>query len=390
MSQIPEVGSERGGDGVELALRLAQLLSHTDHNAAVLVNWGLAVMACISEALFRVLLARDTFRFLLMTSVSGVSAGSPGLDFPPGVSNAPRASFTRETGRSIKYQCTTCGFKPLHPKANIVLVSLDSEAPDLKVERGPEELVSAEETRRRVQLQGGLALRGVLSAALRVLFGGADVLFGLHVIQHGAEHFAPEATQVQRSDDLSALETQQRDLWRQACWRRHEEEEEEEEEEEQTSTRKRPSSALWPLRAEPSIQRMVTAGSPHFLAAWYFVPSGLCSTSDHLVHCGLHCAAQQGDHGVVCHNTRPPHQDHASVLRHQHGELSLRLGAKAHEEETSPIKQARLAGFLQGGVWLWSSGAVWRPLLGGRRTDGAPAVALRCWWGHVHWRKKDK
>jgi len=189
--------------------------------SAVLVNWGLAVMACISKALFRVLLARDTFRFLLMTSVSGVSVVSPGLDSPPGVSNAPRASFTRETGRSIKYQCTIYGFKPLHQRAKIVLVSLDSEAPNLKVERRPEELVSAQETRRRVQLQGGLVLRGVLSAALRVLFGGADVLFGPHLSQHRAEHFAPEATQVQRSDDLSGLETQQRDLWRQACWRRH-------------------------------------------------------------------------------------------------------------------------------------------------------------------------
>lgn len=42
--------------------------------------------------------------------------------------------------------------------------------------------------------------------------------------------------------------------------------------------RKRSSGALWPLRADSRSQRTVTAGSPHFFAAWYLVPSGLCST----------------------------------------------------------------------------------------------------------------
>lgn len=69
--------------------------------STVLVSWGLAEMACISESLFRVLLARATFRFLLMTSVSGVSTLSPGLDLPPGVSNAPSASLRKE--QPMKY-----------------------------------------------------------------------------------------------------------------------------------------------------------------------------------------------------------------------------------------------------------------------------------------------
>lgn len=54
--------------------------------------------------------------------------------------------------------------------------------PNLDIEGGSEKLVSAEETRRSVQLQGEFLLKGVPSAALLVLFGGADVLFGLHLI----------------------------------------------------------------------------------------------------------------------------------------------------------------------------------------------------------------
>lgn len=92
---------------------------------------------------------------------------------------------------------------------------------NLDIEGGPEKLVSAEETRGSVQLQRGFLLVGVPPAALLVLFGGADVLFGLHLIQHGAEHFALEAAYIQRGDGLTALETQQRDLWRQTCWWRH-------------------------------------------------------------------------------------------------------------------------------------------------------------------------
>lgn len=65
--------------------------------------------------------------------------------------------------------------------------------PNLDIKRGPEELVSVEETRRGVQLQGGLVLWWVPSATLLVLFWGADVLFGLHLIQNRSEHFALKA-----------------------------------------------------------------------------------------------------------------------------------------------------------------------------------------------------
>lgn len=64
----------------------------------------------------------------------------------------------------------------------------------LDVEGGPEKLVSAEKSRGSVQLQGEFLLKGVPPATVLVLFGGADVLFGLHLVHHGAEHFAPEAT----------------------------------------------------------------------------------------------------------------------------------------------------------------------------------------------------
>lgn len=66
--------------------------------------------------------------------------------------------------------------------------------PNLDIEGGPEKLVPAEEARGSVQLQRGFLLKGVPSAAFLILFGGADVLFGLHLVQHGVEHFAPEAT----------------------------------------------------------------------------------------------------------------------------------------------------------------------------------------------------
>lgn len=65
---------------------------------------------------------------------------------------------------------------------------------DLHIKRGPEELVSAEETRGSVQLQGGLLLKKVPSATLLVLFWGADVFFGLHLVQHRVEDFALKAT----------------------------------------------------------------------------------------------------------------------------------------------------------------------------------------------------
>lgn len=92
---------------------------------------------------------------------------------------------------------------------------------DLDVEGRPEKLVSAEETRRGVQLQQGLLLKSVPSAPLLVLFGGAEVLFGLHLIQHRAERFALEAAHVQRGNGLTALEAQQWDFWRDTCWWRH-------------------------------------------------------------------------------------------------------------------------------------------------------------------------
>ncbi len=80
--------------------------------SVVFVSCGLAVTACISVTLFLVLLARATFRFLWMTSVSGVPTFSPGLAFPPGVSNTPSASLTKGTahvftGLSVKYQLIT-------------------------------------------------------------------------------------------------------------------------------------------------------------------------------------------------------------------------------------------------------------------------------------------
>lgn len=92
---------------------------------------------------------------------------------------------------------------------------------NLDVEGGPEKLVSAEEARWGVQLQQGLLLEGVPSAPLLVLFGGGQVLFGLHLIQHRAERFALEAAHVQRGNGLTALETQQRDFWGDTRWWRH-------------------------------------------------------------------------------------------------------------------------------------------------------------------------
>lgn len=151
--------------------------------SVVLDNWGLAEMACISELLFRLLLARATFRFLWMTSVSGVPTLSPGLDFPPGVSNSPSASLT--TG-------TVHVFTTSQESNNTFCCCL--LGPNLDIERWPEKLVSAEEARGSIQLQRGLFLKGVPSAALLVLFGGADVLFRFHLIQHRVKHFAPEAT----------------------------------------------------------------------------------------------------------------------------------------------------------------------------------------------------
>ena len=91
----------------------------------------------------------------------------------------------------------------------------------LNVERGPEQLVSAEEAGGGVQLQRGFLLKRVPSAAFLALFGGADLIFGLHLVQHGAEHFALEATQIQRGNGLTALDTQQRDLWGHTCWGGH-------------------------------------------------------------------------------------------------------------------------------------------------------------------------
>lgn len=64
----------------------------------VVVSCGLAEAACMSARwLPRELLASATFMFLLMTSVSGVSAFSLGLDGPPGVSSAPKASYWQHT-----------------------------------------------------------------------------------------------------------------------------------------------------------------------------------------------------------------------------------------------------------------------------------------------------
>lgn len=54
----------------------------------VLSSCGLAETACISDV-FLVLLAKATFIFLWITSVSGVPTFCPGLDAPPGVSNSP-------------------------------------------------------------------------------------------------------------------------------------------------------------------------------------------------------------------------------------------------------------------------------------------------------------
>lgn len=62
----------------------------------VFASWGLAETSCISVALFTELFARATFRFLLITSVSGVSTLSPGLDLPPGVSKSLSASLKSE------------------------------------------------------------------------------------------------------------------------------------------------------------------------------------------------------------------------------------------------------------------------------------------------------
>lgn len=94
-------------------------------------------------------------------------------------------------------------------------------SPNLDVKGRPEELVSAEEARRGVQLQGGLLLERLPPAALLVLFGGAEVFFGLHLVQNRVEHFALKAAQIQRGNGLPALDAQQRDLRRGAKRRRH-------------------------------------------------------------------------------------------------------------------------------------------------------------------------
>lgn len=80
----------------------------------------------------------------------------------------------------------------------------------LHIEAGLEELISAEETRRSVQLERGFFLELGSLAAVLVLFGGAGVLFGLHLIQHGVKRFALEAVQIQWGDRFAALEAQQR------------------------------------------------------------------------------------------------------------------------------------------------------------------------------------
>lgn len=82
----------------------------------------------------------------------------------------------------------------------------------LHIEAGLEELISAEETRRSVQLERGFFLELGSLAAFLVLFGGAGVLFGLHLIQHGVKRFALEAVQIQWGDRFAALEAQQRGL----------------------------------------------------------------------------------------------------------------------------------------------------------------------------------
>lgn len=81
-------------------------------------------------------------------------------------------------------------------------------ADNLHIEAGLEELISAEETRRSVQLERGFLLELVSLAAFLVLLGGAVVLFGLHLIQHRVKHFALEAVEIQRGDRFAALEAQ--------------------------------------------------------------------------------------------------------------------------------------------------------------------------------------
>lgn len=94
-------------------------------------------------------------------------------------------------------------------------------ADNLHIEAGLEELISAEETRRSVQLERGFLLELVSLAAFLVLLGGAVVLFGLHLIQHRVKRFALEAVEIQRGDRFAALEAQQRGLCRQTSRWRH-------------------------------------------------------------------------------------------------------------------------------------------------------------------------
>ena len=95
----------------------------------------------------------------------------------------------------------------------------------LDIEGGSEELVSAEEARGRVQLEGGLLLEATPPARQRPRPRGPRLLRlllseGLHLVQHRAEHLGLEAAHVQRGDRLAALAPQQRELWGQGVQRR--------------------------------------------------------------------------------------------------------------------------------------------------------------------------
>lgn len=116
-----------------------------------------------------------------------------------------------------KYQVSTYGLVPLYYSLPPPALS----EPDLNVEGGSEQLVSAQEAGGGVQLQRGLPLRGVPPAALLASSRGTGVLFGLHLVQHRAEHLALEATHIQWRDSLAALGAQQGDLWGGTCWRGH-------------------------------------------------------------------------------------------------------------------------------------------------------------------------
>lgn len=78
-------------------------------------------------------------------------------------------------------------------------------------------MVSDQESRGGVQLQGGFLLGWFPSAALLVLFRSVLVFFGL-LIQQRTSHFALNAARIKRGDCFAALRTQQRLLNKRSSW----------------------------------------------------------------------------------------------------------------------------------------------------------------------------